>query len=276
MEPLTAIEVVDVSFAYGTLRALDRVTFAVGAGETVALLGPNGAGKTTLTKLIVGLLKPSAGRVSVAGTSTEGRGPEDLAAKVAYVFQRVDHQLFARTVGDEIEFGPRMLGRSAAEARVLASDALDQVGFTGDRTAHPFDFPPATRKQIAVASALAQAAPVLLLDEPTQGLDRIGARRLGELLAARAKQGTTVMMVSHDLSFVSEYLERAIVLAEGRLVADEDTPGLLSDPARAASLGLVAPPAVRIAAGLALPGRPVTARQVAQALRTRAGTSHLG
>lgn len=246
-------------FGYDETNPVVRgVSLSVSQGETVALLGPNGAGKTTLTKLMVALLHPSRGDVSVGGISTRGLAPEDLADRAAYVFQHADQQLFATTVQAEVEFGPRQLGRTPAEIAHHVESALERVGLDARRETHPYDLPPAERKLVALAAALAQRPRLLVLDEPTQGLDRMGKARVTSVLQGFALNGGAVIAVTHDLGFVAEALERAVILEGGAVTADE--------PARRIVAGSRAVTA-RISAALRLPGMPVKVAEVIQAIR---------
>lgn len=264
---MTAIQLTDVWFAYGADPVVQGVSLTVEPGERVGLLGPNGAGKTTLTKLLVGLLHPRGGEVRIGGTSTRGKAPEDLAGVVGYVFQHADQQLFARTVVEEVAFGPRELGRSTAEVDHHVEAALELSGLDALRGAHPYDLPAPERKLVALAAALAQRPKVLVLDEPTQGLDRGSAARVGEIVRHVATTGVAVIAVTHDLGFLAESFERAVVMRDGEIVADEPAARLLSDEGRARGLGLALPVAARLSAALGLPGRPVKVGEVVRALQ---------
>jgi energy-coupling factor transport system ATP-binding protein len=267
---ILAIE--QVRFAFGQAEVLRGVSLELAAGEAVALLGPNGAGKTTLTKLVIALLHPSSGKVSLDGMSTAGKSPEDMARHVGYVFQHPDQQLFARTVVDEVAFGPRQLGVGAGEARDRAVEALCAVGLDGMADTHPYDLSPADRKLVTVAAALAQHPRVLVLDEPTHGLDRAAAGLVSRVVRTVASAGTAVLGVSHDLTFVAETFYRAVVLRDGQTRRDEPVDRLLCDEAGAVELGLVPPPAASVSVALDLPGRPVTVEGVARAISNRRAT----
>jgi len=255
-----------VRFAYAERPVLEGITLDVEAGETVALLGRNGAGKTTFTKLAVALLHPDAGEIRVAGEVTAGRAPEDVAHLVAYVFQHPDQQLFARTAVEEAAFGPQRAGLDTALVRAIAEEALARVGLAGQCQAHPYDLTPAQRKLLTLAAALAQRPQLLILDEPTHGFDRAATARVTRIVREVAEAGIAVLLVSHDLEFVAETVERAVVLAEGGIAADEPLQRLLTRPRRVEDLGLVAPPAVRVSLGLGLPEAPVRAASVAAAI----------
>ena len=261
-----ALRLDGVGFSYGAVQALTDVTFTVAPGERVALLGRNGAGKSTVVRLVTGLLAPAAGTLWVGDWDTQGLAPEDLAGRVASVFQHADQQLFARTVREDVGFGPRALGFSEGDVARRAEDALEALGLTPHADEHPYDLPPALRQIAALAGALALEPALLVLDEPTAGLDRSWRARVADALAERAAGGAALLVVTHDLAFAAEALERALVLDGGRLACDEPLSGLLTSAARLAPLGLLPPTVAALSEGLALPGRPVRERDAAHTL----------
>ena len=238
----------------GGVRALDGITLRVGAGESVALVGQNGSGKTTLVRHLNGLLRPTSGRVRVAGADTSGRRVAQLAAQVGLVFQEPDRQIFAATVLREVEFGPRNLGLEGDALEAAVRAALEAVGLAGAEATNPYDLGASRRKLLAIASVLAMGTPVLVLDEPTTGQDRVGVARIRQLVGDARDAGRTVIAVSHDLRFVADTFERVVVLREGRVVLD-------GPPARAFAAanwetlrgtGLEPPPAAVVASRLGL------------------------
>jgi energy-coupling factor transporter ATP-binding protein EcfA2 len=256
------VRVENVRYAYGELEALRGVTLAVRAGETVALLGPNGAGKTTLTRLLVALLRPAAGRVTVGDWDVTRRRPDEMARRVGYVFQHADQQLFARSVREDVVFGPRRLGLAAAPV----AQVLEELGLTPVAAVHPYDVPPPVRKLVALAGVLVMEPGVLVLDEPTTGLDRQQLALVIGALRRRAEAGVTVLVVSHDLTFVAEASARAVVMREGRIVADRPARALLYDREALTALELRPPATVRIGQALRLPGAPIRSAEVVAAL----------
>jgi len=245
---------------------LRDLSFDIRAGEAVALLGRNGAGKTTLTKLVVALLHPERGYVRVGDRTTEGRVPEQMAHQVAYVFQHPDQQLFARTVWAEVAYAPKQLHRDSPGVERAVGEALERVGLDAMRDEHPYDLPSAQRKLVTLAAAIAQRPRVLVLDEPTQGLDRAGARRVADIVRRIKDERVAVLAVTHDVTFMAEALERALVLADGRIAFDGPAADLVGDEGRASDLGLDVPPAAQLSAALGLPHRPLRAAEVAAAL----------
>jgi energy-coupling factor transport system ATP-binding protein len=256
------VRLADVRFGYGRDDVLRGVGLAIDAGESVLLLGPNGAGKTTLTRLLVALARPRTGEVRVGDWDASRRRPDQMASRVGYVFQHPDQQLFARTVREDVAFGPRRLGLpDEAAAEVLA-----ELGLSPLAGSHPYDLPPPVRKLVALAGILAMRTPVLVLDEPTAGMDRALRSRVIDALGRRLKAGVTVLAVSHDLVFAAEIAGRIVVLSEGRVAADRPARDLLTDPPALAALGLRPPPAAALGLALGLPGRPVRAAECVAAL----------
>jgi energy-coupling factor transport system ATP-binding protein len=262
----------DVSFAYAGRAALEHVSFAMAPGERVALLGRNGAGKSTLLRLVTGLLKPAAGVVRVGDWDTRLTEPARLARRVGSLFQHADQQLFARTVRDDIGFGPQATGQPKNETGVRVERALSALGLESVADQHPYDLPPPLRKLAALAGALALEPALLVLDEPTAGLDRQAKQRVAEALSGRADRGVGLLVITHDLGFAAEILGRVLILERGRLALDAPLANVLLDAVRLTEFGLVGPPLARLSVAMALPGRPVRAQDVARALAKRCRT----
>ena len=260
-----------VAFSYGNVAALRDVSFEVAAGERVALLGRNGAGKSTVVRLVTGLVRPDEGTVWIGDWDTAGRAPEQLAWRVGSLFQHADQQLFARTLREDVSFGPRALGFPAREVQRRTDEALDALGLHASAAQHPYDLSPALRKLAALAGALALEPALLVLDEPTAGLDREGRARVAEAVREHAGRGAALLVVTHDLAFAAETLQRGIVLDRGRLACDEPLDRLLTSAERLKPLGLVPPPVAALSVALDLPGRPVRERDAAHTLARVAG-----
>jgi energy-coupling factor transport system ATP-binding protein len=247
MEIGPLLELDQVRFAYrGGASALDGVSLSVAPGDCVALLGANGAGKTTALRLAMALLHPSAGDVRVLGRSTRGRMPEDLAGEAGYLFQQPEHQLFAGSVAEDVAFGPRR--RHDADVESAVASALDALELGDARAVHPYDLPAPRRRLVALAGVLALRPRLLLLDEPTAGLDRASRRLVRRVVARHRDAGGAVLAVSHDPEFVLETLDRAVILEQGRIVAESTVAEALG---RAGAPPL--PPWARIAKELGAP-----------------------
>ena len=202
------------------VRALDEVDMRIAPGERVAIVGQNGSGKTTLVRHLNGLLRPTDGRVLVGGADAAGMTTAQLAGRVGLVFQDPDRQIFAGSVGHEVEFGPRNLGRSGSTLSESVRAALDATGLAGQERTNPYDLGLARRKLLALASVLAMRTPVLVLDEPTTGQDARGVERVHAIVDAVAAEGRTVIAISHDMRFVAETFERVVVMRAGRVILD--------------------------------------------------------
>jgi energy-coupling factor transport system ATP-binding protein len=215
---VTELRLESVTYDYpdGT-RALDGVDLLIGPASSLALIGANGSGKTTLARHLDGLLRPSHGRVLLDGTDTADARVAQLARTVGLCFQQPDRQVFARTVRDEVEFGPRHLGAESEAAFSRAQDALARVGMADQLDSHPGDLGETRRKLLTVASVLAMETPVVVLDEPTTGLDARGVALVAGLVQELVAEGRTVVGISHDMRFVARTFEQLVVLDRGRI-----------------------------------------------------------
>ena len=251
--PEPAIEVRDVVFRYTTGGAdvLRGVDLRIEHGDFVALVGQNGAGKTTLAKQFNGLLKPSAGSVRVMGRDTRNAPVADMARAVGYVYQNPDHQIFAQRVRAEAAFGPRNLGLTEAEVARRVEEALALVGLQEQADEFAFSLGRGQRQKLAVASVLAMEPPILVIDEPTTGLDQAGARGILDLLSRWNREGRTIVAIAHDMSLVAERIPRTVVVNDGRILADGPTREVLSDAALLHRAFLRPPQVTRIAQRLA-------------------------
>jgi energy-coupling factor transport system ATP-binding protein len=202
------------------------VTLSIEEGEFIALLGQNGSGKTTLAKHVSGLLTPTQGQVFLRGQELRQVPLHRLAQEVSYVFQNPDHQLFADTVEEEVAFGPRNIGLGAVEVELRVHEALAAVGLTSLRTHDPFLLGRGERQRLAVAALLALRPRVVILDEPTTGLDYLEQRRMMELLRQLHREGRTIIIITHVPWVAAEYAERALLMAQGRLLWDGPLRGL--------------------------------------------------
>ncbi len=232
-----------VRFAYpdGTW-ALDGVSFELGHGESVAVIGANGAGKSTLLLHLNGILTADSGRIVVGDLPVAHGTLTHLRRTVGTVFQDPDDQLFMPTVFDDVAFGPLNLGMPEADCRARVRDCLERVGAWHLRDRPPHRLSGGEKRRVAVAAVLAMSPDILLLDEPSTGLDPRGRRQVIELLRGFAH---TKLVVTHDLDLVLELCPRTIVLHEGRVAADGPSRTLLGDAALLERCGLEVPVAAR-------------------------------
>ena len=216
-EPLIEVEGLSHRYPNGVM-ALEGVDLTVRRGEFLAVLGQNGSGKTTLVKHFNGLLEPTSGAVRVGGGNTVDLGIRQLGQTVGYVFQNPDHQIFSDTVQEEVAFGPKIRGLGEAEAKERVEEALDAVGLQGYEEEDPFGLTKGERQRVAVASVLAVRPEVLILDEPTTGLDHAEQRSMMDLVKRLNEASSTIIVVTHTMWVVAEYAHRAAVVRDGRVV----------------------------------------------------------
>ena len=215
------ITVENLSFTYpGGVEALRGVSLVIPHGEQAAIIGQNGAGKTTLVKHLNGLLRPTSGWVTVGDWDTSRVSVSKLAARVGYVFQNPDEQLFCRTVQEEVAFGPRNLGFTGERVQALAEDALMLTELTGRRETNPYDLSPTWRKMVALASVIAMDTPVVIFDEPTTGQDAQSVARIAQVIAVLRERGKTVITITHDIDFCAENFARVVAMAHGQVLLD--------------------------------------------------------
>ncbi len=233
------ISVRALSFSYpdGT-RALDDVSFEVGHGEAIAVVGANGAGKSTLLLHLNGLLTPEHGTVDIGGIPvTRGTLP-DIRRTVGMVFQDPDDQLFMPTVAEDVGFGPLNLGLPPEAVAARVKEALGRVGAHHLVERPPYRLSGGEKRAVAIATVLAMEPSVLVMDEPSSGLDPRARRRLIGLLETFEH---TRIVATHDLDLAAELCERTIVMGDGRVLADRPTAEVFRDDALLAAAGLERP-----------------------------------
>jgi cobalt transport protein ATP-binding subunit len=231
-----AVRIECVSFAYGDgHQALREVSLSIGCGEKVALVGPNGAGKSTLMLHLNGILQPVSGSVHVGGLMVDGKSLGKVRGRVGLVFQDPDDQLFSPTVFDDVAFGPIYQGLNEQEVRARVDRALEAVHMRdyASRVSHHLSV--GEKKRIAIATVLSMEPEILVLDEPTAGLDPRARRGLISLLRTLPQ---TMLISTHDLRMVAELLPRTVVMDHGQVVADRPTAQVLADAALLEAHGL--------------------------------------
>lgn len=207
----------DFTYNDGT-AALQKVTFTITQGQFTVLLGPNGSGKTTLFKVLTGLLKPTGGTVSIDGESIGLIARENLYKKIGFVFQDPNDQLFAPTVAEDVAFGPKNLDLSAEIIASRVDQALGKVGMLKykKKVIHHLSY--GQKKRVSIAGVLAMEPEIIILDEPTAGLDPGGVQEIMSILAELNKSGITILMATHDVDLVPIYADKIFVLYEGQLI----------------------------------------------------------
>ena len=258
------IEFENVSASYdGELPILRDVGFRIPDGDFVAFVGTNGAGKSTTMRLVNGLLKPSSGQVLIDGVPTTQLRTSQLAAKVGFLFQNPDRQICCSTVREELLFGFRAQGRADAEAQAKVDAMIERFGFDGD--ADPFLLNRGTRQLLALASIIVMEPPVVVLDEPTTGLDFRECAKVMNVIAELNARGITVIMVCHHMEVVADYAKRVIAMAAGQEVADGETFAVLSGRDVLARTHLLPPQMVDVSLRLAEDGAVEAASSAALA-----------
>jgi len=218
--------------------ALRDVSFRITHGESVAVIGANGAGKSTLLLHLNGYLTPTSGAVRVGDLSFTKKTLPEIRRRVGMVFQDPDDQLFMPTVCEDVAFGPLNLGLSSGEVEARVREALERVGAEHLRERPPYRLSGGEKKRVAIATVLSMAPDILVMDEPTNGLDPFARRRLIELLTDFRH---TKIFTSHDLDMVLELCERTIVLHDGEVRADGPTREIFRDDGLLASCRLEKP-----------------------------------
>lgn len=237
MEPAVQIERLTFEYPDGHL-ALNDATLTIGMNEKVALVGPNGAGKSTLMLHLNGLLRTTRGTVRIGGLPVSDATLGQIRAWVGLVFQNPDDQLFNPRVFDDVAFGPLHMNLAEDEVRQRTLQALEAVGMSAyaDRISHHLSI--GEKKRIAIATVLSMEPKILVLDEPTAGLDPRARRNLMRLLDEMPR---TLLVATHDMKMVEELFTRTIILDEGRIVADGPTDAILRDTVLLAAHGLEKP-----------------------------------
>lgn len=267
-----------VSFSYGDAapHVLDGIDFAVDDGSFTGIIGANGSGKSTLVQLADALLLPSSGNVVVDGMNTRDKKRlRELRRRVGLVFQYPERQLFASTVADDVAYGPRALGLDAPDVVESVRRALELVGFDYDDIAEksPFVLSGGQQRRVAIAGVLAMEPSYLVLDEPSAGMDPSAALELRALLQHLNDEGTTIVMVSHDMDEVAELCTHVVALARGKVALAGGLREAFA-PAnreRLVNMGLDVPRPLRFAielaeGGLDLQADPLTVDQLADAI----------
>lgn len=234
--------------------AVDDVSLSIEAGELVGVIGHTGSGKSTLIQHFNGLLRPTAGRVLLDGKDiwAEPKKIRDVRFRVGLVFQYPEHQLFEDTVRRDIAFGPRNMGLSDDEIEYRVREAAAFVGLKEELLDQsPFDLSGGEKRRVAVAGVMAMRPEVLILDEPTAGLDPHGQDMLlGQVREYQQERGVTVLLVSHRMEDVARVADRVLVMNGGRVAMYDETAAVFSRAEELAAIGLTIPAVTRVFMGL--------------------------
>lgn len=253
------IECDSVRFGYGKTKdaeLIHGISLSIEDGEFVALTGENGAGKSTFSKLLAGILKPSDGKICVNGIDTKKAKNSVLAKTTGFLFQNPDRQLCTYTVRDEIAFGQKALKTGTEEEISKRTEKIiERFGFNPDEA--PFSLSRGQRQRLALASIIAVEPKVMILDEPTTGLDYKECMEIMSAVKELNKNGTTVIMVCHDMELVLDFARRMIVLADGKIEADGKTLEIMRSKEILQKASLLPPQIIQIALELEekFPGR---------------------
>ena len=217
---MNVLSLIDVSFSYRPGReVLKGVSLSVERGEQVALIGANGVGKSTLLKLFVGLLEPHSGCVEVCGMTVERKNLASVRRAAGYVFQDAESQLFLANVWEDVAFGPRNEGLAEDEVRKRTEVALESVGISSLAQEHVYRLSGGQKRLASIATVLALRPEVLLLDEPTKGLDAYAKQRIIKIIRELKSSGVTVVVVTHDVEFASLCADRCALFFRGSIVS---------------------------------------------------------
>lgn len=265
--------------------AVDDVNLEIEEGEFVGVIGHTGSGKSTLIQHFNGLLKPSSGRILIGGRDMweDPKKIREFRFKVGLVFQYPEYQLFEETVAKDIAFGPTNMGLSPGEVERRVHQAAQFVGLSADKLdKSPFELSGGQKRRVAIAGVMAMNPQVLILDEPTAGLDPRGRDKvLGEIKAYHKAQGNTVLLVSHSMEDVAKYADRVLVMNKARVAMFDTTEKVFARADEISAMGLAVPQITRICKGLAARGLNIDpncytieqARQQLLALRTGKGAN---
>lgn len=272
------LDKVNYSYSEGTayqIQALKDINLKIEEGQFIGIIGHTGSGKSTLTQLLNGLLRATSGHIYVDGEDIydEDYDMKKLRNKVGLVFQYPDHQLFETTNFEDVCFGPKNQGLDRKEVELRAFEALQNVGFPEDLYYQPpFDLSGGQKRRVAIAGVLAMKPQVLILDEPTAGLDPAGRDEILGLVTKMHKElGITIILVSHSMEDVAEYVERLIVMNQGEVMYDGTPKEVYAHYKELEAVGLAAPQVTYLMNELAGKGLPVdtgatTVKEAAQSI----------
>ena len=286
MKPILEVRNLDYIYSAGTPfehKALDNVSFALAPGEFVGIIGHTGSGKSTLMQQMNGLLKPTSGQVLLDGVDiwSDKKLTRQARFRVGLVFQYPEYQLFEETVYRDIAFGPKNMGLEEEEVDRRVREAAGFVGLTeAQLEVSPFDLSGGQKRRVAIAGVIAMEPEVLILDEPTAGLDPVGRSEiLGNIEAYRQAKNATIMMVSHSMEDVARLTDRLLVMNGSRLAMDGTPSEVFSRAQELLAMGLNIPQVTQVFLKLKKLGLDVKSvytmeQAVAEIVRLRGGKTH--
>ncbi|MCE5286615.1 MAG: energy-coupling factor ABC transporter ATP-binding protein [Pelosinus sp.] len=245
------LELKHVIFSYkAQSTTIQDVSFTIKAGEFVGIVGQNGSGKTTLTRLIMTLKKPTSGELYWQNSSMKNAVPAKMAQHIGYIFQNPDRQIFHDTVFEEVAYGPKQLGFPSEKINNVVDEALEATGLSHLAKAYPLSLSRGQKQRLSIAAALSMQPKMLILDEPTSGQDACEREKILKLLLKLLQNGTTILLVTHDMELLAQSANRAIVMLHGRKVFDGSVSELFQN-SQLVAWGLSQPASLKISKMLA-------------------------
>lgn len=238
-----------VSFRYSneTPWVLKNISLQIDRGEYAAILGQNGAGKSTLVRLLNGLLRPTQGNIFINGRNTRNFSVAELAKEVGLVFQNPDHQLFAQTVKEELQFSVKTLGWSQEKQANAINETLKQLDLTSFSSRSPFKLSGGEKRRTSISTIWVREPSMLVLDEPTTGQDATQKHNMAVLLSRLQGHGKIILLVTHDIEFTIKYCPRVILLKDGQICGDGPTVKVFSNKQIMSDASLFPPQIIRLA-----------------------------
>ncbi|MCR6543986.1 energy-coupling factor transporter ATPase [Dehalobacterium formicoaceticum] len=267
-----SIEIKNLSYIYlpGTpyeKKALNQINLSIKAGEFIGLIGHTGSGKSTLAQHFNGLLKPSSGSIEVERRNLWAgkKPPKDICGKVGLVFQYPEYQLFAETVYEDVAFGPLNLGFPLRNIAEIVQHALESVGldYLLFKDKSPFSLSGGEKRRVAIAGVMAMNPDILVLDEPTAGLDPVGRKEIIRLIHHFFQQkGKTVIWISHNMDEIARLVNRLIVMVQGKILMDGSPQEVFSREKELMEVGLAIPAASSLVRRLKEQGKPIPGKAI--------------